>query len=140
MQSASPARYGAATNGSLPAELTGTFAVTINPDEVAQADEAGDWFLSLTGDDGYQFGRLVVGTAENYGDLTVDGDHLTFSNEKGVGACSGAGTYIWRASGDSLTLTLVADGCAVRVVQNSAHPYRRCPEGIGSCRDVLDRN
>ncbi len=47
-QTSSPVALGVITSGSLPAELNGTFAVTINPDEVTHADEAGDWFLVLT--------------------------------------------------------------------------------------------
>ncbi len=137
-QTYSPVSLGVITSGSLPAELIGTFTVSINLDEVTHADEAGDWFLILTRDTGYEFGRLATGTVENYGDLTIDGDQLTFSNEQGAGACVGPGAYTWRVSGDKLTLSMVEDACGVRVVQTSAHTYVRCPNGVGSCREVLD--
>jgi hypothetical protein len=91
-------------------------------------------FTSTTG---YEFGRVARGTGENTGDLTIDGDQVTFSNERGAGACPGSGVYSWVVTGQSLVLTLVRDACAVRVAQYVSQPYTHCPSDAVSCRDVL---
>jgi hypothetical protein len=136
VQTAPPA--GPTTSGDLPLDINGTFATHINLSDVPEPDQAGDWFLTLTSTAGYQLGRVASGRVENKGDLAVlDGDQLRFSNEQGIGACPGPGVYGWVVDGDTLSLTKVVDGCAVRVAQNTSSLYRRCPGGADTCRDIL---
>jgi hypothetical protein len=134
----STANNGPTTHGILPPELSATFAARISLSQVAEPDQAGDWFLTLSPTGGYQLGRVASGVIENTGTLAVDGDHLTFSDELGIGACPGEGSYTWSVEGDALTFAKVSDGCAVRVAQNTSTEYSRCPDGADSCRDVLD--
>jgi hypothetical protein len=70
---------------------------------------------------------------QNTGVLSVTNGTVTFSGERGEGACSGAGTYRWSVSGDTLSFTLVNDSCDVRARQTTAQPYRRCPGRPDTC-------
>lgn len=120
------------TIGRLPNELAGTFAVVLAVADVPAADEAGFWYLTLSSSTGYAFGR-VPGSPQNTGVLTVSGPTVTFSGERGEGACGGKGTYRWRVSGTTLTFVLVNDTCNVRVKQSTAKTYQRCPRGPDTC-------
>jgi hypothetical protein len=133
----STAAPGPTTIGQLPPELTGTFAVHIDRTDVAEPDQAGDWFLTLSPTTGYQVGRVASGVVENPGSLTVAGEQITFSNELGIGASPGPGVYSWVVTTDTLTFANVSDACAVRVAQTTARSYARCPDRQDTCRDVL---
>jgi hypothetical protein len=128
---------GPTTRGTLPAALAGTFAARVDRAVVAASDEAGDWFLVLTPGDGYQFGRVSTGEAENSGDLVVVDNRVTFSNEQGPGACTPDGSYTWSVDGSRLTLTRVTDRCTVRVNQYVHQAYSRCPGEPTTCAAVL---
>ena len=93
--------------------------------------------MVLSPTDGYGFGRVARGVAENAGDLVVAGNELTFSNEQGLGACVPDGTYTWALDGSRLTLTRVKDGCTVRVEQYVHQAYVRCPGDPATCAAVL---
>jgi hypothetical protein len=113
--------------------LQATFAIDLKTSDVPHTDEAGFWYLTLTPAHGYAFGRVPSDPEQNTGVLTVSGATLTLSGERGQGACPGAGTYRWAATGDTLSLTLVDDPCLVRDDQSTAHPYRRCAGGPSTC-------
>lgn len=51
------------------------------------------------------------------GDYNVTGDQLTFADKSGPWACAAAqtGTYHWKATADTLTLSKVSDACNERV-------------------------
>ena len=53
------------------------------------------------------------------GDYTVDGDQLQITDKSGPWACTKAteqtGTYRWKAEGNALTFSKVADACKDRV-------------------------
>lgn len=127
----------AVTTGTLPAELVGTFAARVDPSAVPHADQAGDWFLTLTRDHGYAFGRVATGRVDNPGDLTVSGTSLMFSNETGPSPCLPPGEYTWAIQGGNLVFTKVADICTVRVKQYVAQPWIPCAAGPTTCADVL---
>lgn len=121
------------TDGAVPSELEGTFAILLANSDVPKSDQAGFWYLTMTGDQTYEFGKAPADPNANTGVLTVDGDKVTFSDETGDGACPGPGTYSWSRSGDALTFTLVDDSCLARKSQTTAHPYSHCSAGPDTC-------
>jgi hypothetical protein len=121
------------TVGALPSALRATFAVLLAPSDVQRGDEAGFWYLTLSADSGYAFGRAPSDPAQNTGVLSASAGTLTFSAERGEGPCDGAGTYRWTTTGNSLSFTVVTDPCAVRIQQTTAKPYQRCSAGPATC-------
>jgi hypothetical protein len=123
------------TIGALPDELHATFAVVLATSDVRRGDEAGFWYLTLTPDNGYAFGRAPSDPGQNTGVLTVSAGTVTFSAERGEGPCDGAGTYRWTKTGDTLSFSAVDDSCSVRLAQTTAKPYRRCSGGPDTCTE-----
>jgi hypothetical protein len=119
--------------GVLPHELDGTFAVLLHAADVPHPDEAGFWYLTLSPSSGYVFGMAPSDPLQNAGALTVSGRTVTFSAERGQGACDGAGSYRYTVSGATLSFTVVSELCTVRAKQTTTQAYRRCSGGPATC-------
>jgi hypothetical protein len=63
------------------------------------------------------------------GDYTIDGDQLQITDKSGPWACTKpaeqTGTYRWKAEGDTLTFSKVADTCKDRVDSLTPHPWKK---------------
>ncbi len=107
--------------------LLGGFLLFVsNPVNV---DPSGTWKLTMSSPDGqemvasitftdgsYEADFMMDGSIEIAGDYTMDGSNITMHDdiESSENACEEAGTYSMDVSGDTMTLSLVSDGCSNR--------------------------
>lgn len=113
-------------------ELVGDFTVAIGsetiPTDIANGSALiGRWHLSFEPDGSYQAERIDVGVVVR-GTYEINGDSVTVTDQEGLLSCSNpalatadegdvsSGTYRFRIRSNSLTFTLVEDGCALRRV------------------------
>jgi hypothetical protein len=130
MPKASPASSPPAGCSEIPAELSGTWTVTIVP-----ADLTPEVFDNKTGKVVLTLGprtsmRIIVGGSRIDSPWAcVVGDRLIESEERGGGPCVGLGqpTYTWRIEADQLILTNLDDQCIARAFTFTVHPWDRIP-------------
>lgn len=94
-------------------------------------DAAGTWMLTF--DSGNRYVVTKDGVAVVDGHYAVTGEKLTFNDELGVLACAGRvqGVYQWQLVAQTLTLSVVEDGCALRQTILTSHAWN----GVGSGAD-----
>ena len=108
---------------STPSLAPGTYAATITEEDATGFE--GEWELTLVEGNHYSFARN--GSVVDEGRYTLKQDQIVFTYEKGVYACPGQETYIykWALDGKALTLTTVEDECPERNRVITAHPWSR---------------
>lgn len=112
----------------IPAELAGTWTVTIVPADLTPEvidNKTGEVVLTLGPDTSMR--TTVGGHFIDAPWACVIGDRLVMSEERGDGACVGLGapSYTWRIEAGQLVLTNVDDQCIARAFTNTVHPWDR---------------
>lgn len=112
----------------IPAELAGTWTVTIVPADLTPEvvdNKTGEVVLTLGPDTSMRttFGGNLIDAPW----ACVVGDRLVMSQERGDGACVGLGapSYTWRIDAGQLVLTNVDDHCVARAFTNTVHRWDR---------------
>jgi len=100
-------------HGQIPAEIIGTYAFTVF-DKESQIELLSDGTYALHGAGAFGVGPVLV-----RGEYGVFDDTMKFGNEITLSstarACVGDGAYGWSFDGETLSLTLVEDECAVDI-------------------------
>jgi hypothetical protein len=114
----------------IPAELAGTWTVTIVPADLTPEvfdNKTGE--VDLTLGPGTSMQTIVGGSFINAPWACVVGDRVVMSEERGAGPCVGLGTpsYAWRIEAGQLVLTNVDDHCIARAFTYTVHPWDRKP-------------
>jgi hypothetical protein len=129
----------AATEGAAPANLVGTYAMTLKPSDVPPnpapelTDRAERWTLKIANNGGMDGGPAFTIINDQLGTLEssrfgVDGDRIVLHDEEcAVAPAPVESEYAWTLSGSSLRFSEVTNGCDDDVVLTllTSEPWRK---------------